>query len=177
MHSLQLCGPGMPASLAALLWRCVRARFMRCLAACQAGRLLSPNPPSPSPRTHTHTHFYKRTAWLLLPAMCGMHAEQAQQQAVEAATTAGSVSCRRGQWYWPAINFNVSRQTRTGNVDNAMLLLLLLSCCFSLYRFFTRYATHVVVRRQRRIQIQQTTTTTATATLTEYQLSNVKCSA
>lgn len=77
------------------LWQCVRARFMRCLAACQLKL-----PPAP--------HSLPLAAWhLLLPAMCAMHAEQAQQKQQkekkkkrkrkEAMQSNDCVSCRRGQ--------------------------------------------------------------------------------
>lgn len=84
----------MHSQCVALVCVCVRARFMRCLAACQL-KLPRSLPPTLSLTLQWH---------LLLPAMCAMHAEQAQQQQQnkkkekkEAMQSNDCVSCRRGQ--------------------------------------------------------------------------------
>lgn len=187
--------PGSLASLAA--WQLYYGSVCACEIYALSGSLsgeASTVPPTPTLSRALSLSFFYTTLHTscCLPCVSCMQNRRSNKQNKKkkkqkqsrrqsrATTAAGSISCRRGQWYWPAINFNVSRQTRTGNVDNAMLLLLPLLLLFPLSLLvFTWDATHVVEQRQRRIQIQQTTTTattTAMTALTEYQLSNVKCS-
>lgn len=79
---------------------CVRARFMRCLAACQAKRLLCPPLPLSLSLSFSYTTLHASYCLPCVPCMQNRRSNKqnkTKKQKQSNDCSAGSTSCRRGQ--------------------------------------------------------------------------------